>query len=413
MHDLGRILHFYVDTFKGLSIKVWKLAGVLLINRSGMMVLPFLSIYVTSQLGWSKLEAGIITGCFGLGSLVGSYYGGQLADRIGIFNTMFLSLIVSGCLFISMGFFESFYPLCLLMFLTTCFADLFRPASFSALALFTDESNVTRGISLVRIAINLGISIGPSIAGLLAATVGYFWLFVFDGVTCLIAALFLFLFLAPPKKKTKEIKVKEEVKNPYLDRDFMIYLFFNVLNLIVFFQILNVVPVFFKEVLLMTEAEIGFFFTVNGLIIVIFEMPIIYWLELKKAVFAPLIFGIIMIGLSFLSFYGAAISTLLVLVLYNTLTTFGEIINFPFINTVGIQRAGEKSMGSYMGAVSVMFSVAFLLSPLLGLPIVDIIGYDIYWTVCVIVCFISAVGIFYIKPKLSLGIEQTSDVIST
>ncbi len=403
---LRSLLHFYIDTFRGLSVKVWKLAGVLLINRSGMMVLPFLALYVIEELKWSKTDAMIINGCFGLGSLVGAYFGGKLADRIGTFNTMFFALIGSGLLFLSMGFISNFYWLCVFMFLTTTVSDLFRPASFSALAQLTTKENVTRGISLIRIAINLGISIGPFIGGLLAASVGYFWLFIVDGTTCLLGALFLFLSLSPPKEQRRADPNKmANTKNPYTDKVFLAYLFFNLLNLIVFFQILQVIPVYFSEVLLLSKQEIGLFFMANGLMIVFLEMPIIYFLEKRKAIFIPLIIGMVLIGLSFLSFYATVLSTLFIISLYNILTTVGEIINFPFINTVALRRSGKENTGVYMGAVAVLFSIALIIAPV-GLPISEKLGYSTFWFLCFLFCCVGATGVYFLKNRM---IEEEVD----
>lgn len=398
---LGSLVNFYIDTFRGLSVKVWKLAGVLLINRSGMMVLPFLALYVIEELKWSKTDAMIINACFGLGSLVGAYYGGKLADKIGTFNTMFFALIGSGLLFLCMGFISDFYLLCVFMFLTTTVGDLFRPASFSALAQITTKENVTRGISLIRIAINLGISIGPLMGGFLAATVGYFWLFVVDGTTCLLGALFLFLSLSPPKEKRKPDPEKPaQTKNPYRDKVFILYLFFNLLNLIVFFQILQVIPVYFSEVLMLSKEEIGLFFMANGLMIVVLEMPIIYFLEKRKAIFIPLIVGMILIGLSFLSFHATILSTLFVISLYNILTTVGEIINFPFINTVALRRSGKENTGNYMGAVAVLFSIALIIAPA-GLPLSEKVGYGYFWMICFLMCGVGAVGVYLLKDRMT------------
>jgi len=47
----------------------------MLINRSGMMVVPFLSLYMLDVLGWSKTQAGIGTSVYGLAGLLGAFAG--------------------------------------------------------------------------------------------------------------------------------------------------------------------------------------------------------------------------------------------------------------------------------------------------------------------------------------------------
>ncbi|HLT32542.1 MAG TPA: hypothetical protein VKZ98_02020, partial [Aquaticitalea sp.] len=74
-YNLG---HGYINTFRGLSKEVWWLALITLINRTGTMVIPFLSLYLTSSLHFSLDEVAWIMSAFGMGSIVGSWLGGKL-----------------------------------------------------------------------------------------------------------------------------------------------------------------------------------------------------------------------------------------------------------------------------------------------------------------------------------------------
>ncbi|WP_018627971.1 MFS transporter [Niabella aurantiaca] len=51
------ILRIYINSFKGLSKEAWMLAVVMLINRSGSMVLPFLGVYMTDHLHFGLFGA--------------------------------------------------------------------------------------------------------------------------------------------------------------------------------------------------------------------------------------------------------------------------------------------------------------------------------------------------------------------
>ena len=51
---------YYVNTFKGLSKEIWLLAFVNLVNRCGTMVGAFLMIYLTTQIGCTLSQAGIV-----------------------------------------------------------------------------------------------------------------------------------------------------------------------------------------------------------------------------------------------------------------------------------------------------------------------------------------------------------------
>ena len=65
----------YFKVYEGLSRPAWMLALVMLVNRSGAMVVPFLGVYLVNHLGFSLVNAGILLSCFGIGSVAGSSLG--------------------------------------------------------------------------------------------------------------------------------------------------------------------------------------------------------------------------------------------------------------------------------------------------------------------------------------------------
>ena len=72
----------YINNFKGFSREIWILAIVTFINRAGTMVLPFLSKYLKEDLQFTYNQVGWIMVAFGLGSMLGSWLGGKLSDKI-------------------------------------------------------------------------------------------------------------------------------------------------------------------------------------------------------------------------------------------------------------------------------------------------------------------------------------------
>ncbi len=88
-------IQLYVDSFSGLSKPAWMLALVMLLNRMGAMVIPFLAVYVTKELHFTKIEAGIVLSTFGIGSVIGSLLGGWLTDKVGSLRVQSFSLFLS------------------------------------------------------------------------------------------------------------------------------------------------------------------------------------------------------------------------------------------------------------------------------------------------------------------------------
>lgn len=393
------LVKLYKDSFEGLSKEVWIIALIYLINRCGEMVIPFMSVFLTSQLGYSKTQTGIVLTCFGIGALMGSTAGGQLTDRIGNFKVMAISLAGAGVSFIGILFFKEFVFLSFWMLVVGFFNSMFSPAAFSAVTIWAKKENQTRGYSLLRMAINLGISIGPAVGGFVAYKVGYSWLFILDGITCFIALIFLFVLLKHKDGKNKIVKKEtgETETSPYRDKILLLFLLFNLINMVAFFQILFAVPVYFNEGLGMNEKLIGHFFTANGLLIILLEMPVVFIAEKKKKYFRMLSLGAILIGLGFWALNIFTIP-LYAIIAYSLFVAIGEVINFPFIPTLAMSRSGENNQGKYMGMVSMMFAMAFSFAPMSGLAIVDRIGFHDYFYLAATMSAVSGICIWFLKP---------------
>lgn len=141
------------------------------------MVIPFLSLYLTENLKFTASNVGWIMSAFGLGSVVGTWVGGKLTDKIGFYKVMVRSLLLTGILFIALQFLNTFTSICIGIFLVMAVADTFRPAMFVAMSAYSKPENKTRSVTLIRLAINLGFSAGPAVGGLIITTIGYGGLF--------------------------------------------------------------------------------------------------------------------------------------------------------------------------------------------------------------------------------------------
>src|SRR5690349_15680599 len=101
---LSRTIQLYKNAYSGLSINSWYLCLVMFINRSGTMVISFMTIYCTHELHFTVEQTGIIMGLFGLGSIVGAFIGGKVTDKYGFYYVQVFALLVGGILFIFLGF---------------------------------------------------------------------------------------------------------------------------------------------------------------------------------------------------------------------------------------------------------------------------------------------------------------------
>ena len=81
---LSAARRLYIDAYTGLSRNTWYLTIVMLINRSGTMVIPFMTIYCTQKLHFTLTQAGFVMGLFGFGAIVGALIGGRVTDKFGV-----------------------------------------------------------------------------------------------------------------------------------------------------------------------------------------------------------------------------------------------------------------------------------------------------------------------------------------
>lgn len=371
----------YINNFKGFRREVWILAIITFINRAGTMVLPFLSKYLKEDLNFSYSEVGWIMVCFGLGSMLGSWLGGKLTDKIGFYKIMIFSLFTSGLAFFVLQFITSFWGLCLGMFLIMSIADMFRPAMFVSLTAYAKPENRTRALTLVRLAVNLGFAAGPALGGLIIMGIGYQGLFWADGATC-ITAIVIFALLVKEKKKpvdaNQSLLEKVAVVSVFKDKIFWVFLFVSFITAMIFFQIFTTLPLYHHEQYGLTEFQTGLIMTLNGLIIFFLEMPIVTIFERKQiSKLQIMLWGSLLMALSFfVLLLNIWAGILIVSILF---ITFGEMFIFPFSNSFAMSRAPKGHEGRYMAMFTMSFSLAHIASSKTGMEIINHFGYQTNW----------------------------------
>src|SRR5262245_38669074 len=154
------------------------------------MVLAFLVLYLTETKGYSGARAGFVLALYGVGGVVTAPLAGRWADRIGPPRLMLASLAASGVLYLLYPFAGGFPAVIGATLLLTMTAEASRPASLALLASLVPAERYKAAFSALRLAVQLGMSVGPAVGGFLA-TRSFTALFVVDGVTSLLAAALL------------------------------------------------------------------------------------------------------------------------------------------------------------------------------------------------------------------------------
>ncbi|RYU97638.1 MDR family MFS transporter [Emticicia agri] len=395
------MVSLFRNAFGGLSRQVWLLAIVMFINRSGTMVIAFLTVYLTQNLHFSVQEAGIVMTLFGVGSIFGTWMGGKLTDKIGYYPVQFWSLFLGGIMFIVMVHTHNFYFLCIYAFLLSAFGEAYRPANSASIADFSTPETFTRSVSLIRLAINVGWSIGPAIGGFLAAR-DYDLLFWADGLTNVGAGIFVWIFLRSTKK-VKEVVTTEVVidkKDSALrDRTYMIFIVLASLYAIAFSQLFTIGPLFYKQACQLTEVQIGYLLGLNGLVVALFEMIFIYKIEGRFKRLWLISFGAFLVIPNYIIFLFT--HNYLWLIVGILFATFSEMFAMPFMNAFSIERAKPHNRGQYSALYAMSWSIAQISAPLIGTQTIAMFGFDALWYILGALGLVATLGFGALGKKLA------------
>jgi predicted MFS family arabinose efflux permease len=397
---IRRAASLYQRSFTGLSPQSWLLSVVMLINRSGTMVVPFMTLYLTSkEMHRSLTEAGVVMGLFGLGAMIGAYFGGKITDKSGFYKVQLGTLVFGGILFMILGQIKSYPLICLFTFLLSLVNEAFRPANSAAVAFYSNVKNRTRSYSLNRLAINLGWAVGASIGGIIAG-INYELLFWIDGTSNLLAAALLVIFLRPQKLPLREVITEEAgpAGSAYADKTYLSFIFLTIVFAMCFFQMFTTVPKYFRDNLHLSEAYIGAIMALNGLIIVSIEMVLVYLLERKDRIVFYISIGTVLCALSYLSLLLPLPPKTLTLFMILIITA-GEIISMPFMNTFWTRRSSPSNRGQYAALYTIAWGAGQTLGPFFCSVMADHIGFALSFSVMGLALLLVAWGFSKLSPR--------------
>jgi predicted MFS family arabinose efflux permease len=160
-----------------------------------------------------------------------------------------------------------------------------------------------------------------------------------------------------------------------------------------FFQLFTTIPLYYRDEARLSEFTVGMLLGMNGLIVFVFEMLIVYQLKERKNLRPIILFGILLMAIAYVLLN--IDKSLFVLILSMMILSFAEIFAMPFMATVTVQRSNEQNRGRYMGLYTFAYSLAFVIAPFSGTFIAANFGFDILWWVMGAVSLLVGMG-FYI-----------------
>lgn len=382
-------------TYGGLPGLTWLVCATAFVNRAGAMVVPFLSLYLDKRFGYTVEQAGYVVSVYGIGAVLGSVFGGRLADLLGPVRTQVITLLAAGAWMATLAFVPDPIWLTAGLFVLGALNDAFRPGNVAAVAASCPRFRQSKALALNRLALNAGWAIGPPVGGLLAQF-DYAWLFLADGLTCALAALLLALWV--PFDLGKQVEVVRggdgepapARRSPWRDRRFLVLVALSLLCFATFLQQFQTLTRHLKQVLSFDERDIGLLLIINPALVVLLEMPLVSaWRH--RAQLPIVAIGAVCVGLAYPFLIAQSLGTVAV-VASILMATAGEILYMPFLGAFVSERAPLASRGNYLGVYFASFSAAFVIAPAAGGWVYDHLGADQLWLTCFALGLLCALG---------------------
>jgi MFS family permease len=379
--------------------EVWILFTATLVNKAGSMVLAFLVLYLTRSLGFSVGVAGTVLLLYGAGALVAAPISGVLSDRFGPIRIMRGSLLLSGVILLVFPAAKSLGLVVVLTLVLSILAEAFRPANLTIFGDLVQPEQRKAAFAVNRLAINLGMSVGPAAGGFLA-TISFRSLFLVNGLTSLAAGAILAAASFPRHRHAADTRELEAAVSPFLhpsrgyrDRRLIFFLAGVFPVAVVLFQHLSSMSVFLVNDLHFSAATYGLLFSLNCLLIVFLEVPLniatSHWPHRRTLALGALLFGI---GFGALALAWDVWSIAATVVIW----TFGEMFFFPGMAAYLTDIAPASRRGEYMGLSQMVMGLAFMIGPWGGMLILGRFGGKTLWGTM----FLLGLGAAFIMARL-------------
>lgn len=370
------------------------------------MVLPFLTLYLTVNRQLSPGTAGLVLTTYGISAIIIAPLAGRLSDSVGGLRLMKLSLILAGLILFVFPFIDSPPGIFAITGLWALASEAFRPPSMAIIGQLVGPEQRKAAFALSRLAINLGMSIGPVVGGFLAMH-SFKLLFYVDGATSLLAGLLLAVlpWRSQPSSVVSDQSTSVSSTNaaPALrywdvlrDRRFIYFLAAMFPIELVFFQSLAAMPLFLVRDVGMTEAGFGALLAINSVIIILVEVPLntamADWPHRYSLALGALLVGI---GFGALVFVDSVTVAAVTVVIW----TVGEMIILPASAAYVSDIAPPEQSGAYMGLYTMGFSAALAIGPWLGTQILENFSATAVWVGTFACGCLTTLMIWYLPVK--------------
>lgn len=387
-----------INSYRGLPMSIYVLFFASIANNLGNFVMPFLTMFLTYNLGVNVGTVGIIVAVnSGLG-MIGALIGGKLIDSFGRKSTFIIFRTISAVSIMVCGFIKSPAIVVGLLMVATFFGGFSQPVYSTMITDLTEGNQRKVAFSLEYMAINIGFSVGPLVASFLYKNY-LTWLFLGDGITTIISIILVGVFVPETLKKGarrgethKNSLEKSEggslfaamLKRPSL----MIFSFIMVLFFIVFSQFnfglsLQIGDVFKDN----KEIVFGSLMTINAVMCSLFTVLVVSLTKETEPALTIAAGGLLYaVGFGMMFF----INGYYMFVLSTVIWTTGEILVANNTNTYIAAHTPESHRGRFNSIFPIIRRLGFICGPIIAGVCVNNSGIRNLWIIIAALALIAS-----------------------
>lgn len=375
---------------------LWVLSFGWLVSAIGFAAsLPFIAIYFNEEYGIELTEIGLFFLAMAVVRSAFQLVGGEVADRVSRrWLLVWSQLTRAGAFaFIALGieYDWGFWAVAVGLLVNSMLGALFHPVANALVSDLLPAKERLDGYAITRSAGNLGWAIGPAIGGFASASSYAVLFWISTAITVVSGFIFMIWLRSPDTERNLErfrlrdlLAIKDD-KRLAIHSVLVLLLYLVVAQLIVPFSVYTV------EMVGISKAELGYLYTLNGLLVVILQLPITRLLVNMKLT-TQLALGAVLyfVGYSAMGFLGGVVTLGIAL----TIVTVGECAMSPPALALTSRMAPAGRMGRYMGIFGFFTMSAWSLGPLYGGFILDHLGHDhvTAWIAIASLALVAALG---------------------
>lgn len=383
------------NTYKGLPKCIYALFCVQVINRLGDFVFPFLSLLLTQKLNFSYSMTGIVVMTASLVAIPASLLGGRLADLVSRRRTYLIGQGLAALAVLICGFIKNPIAIISLVIISAFFNGFVRPTISAITSDVLTPNKRQIGSSLTYLGINIGVALGPIVAGFLFNNY-LSLLFILDGLSSFIAIIIFYIFVEETRPQggnspEKNIKEKEAsgnlievlLKRPSLTFFLIINMFFS----FAYSQSTFSLPMMMNEVFKTNGAtNYGYLMSINAITVIFLTVLVIALTKRLKTLINIIIAGAFyMIGFGMIGVIG---NSFFLYIVSTILWSIGEVIA---ATNSGVYLA-NNSPNNFRARISGVSNLTNALSKAVGTSglgtYIDCYGINKVWSLVFIITFV-------------------------